>query len=526
MPELYQLAPVIVVGVLLGASILYSVFSRRRTMKRYLYYSTFDPILANLGFLFQFLGFLLTPAVAYAYYLQEYNGGAAISLSCATFLFLGLLLTLFFEPKMLNLKQSCVLLVLYYVCVPLIGSLQFLQLGVFDGSFSEQFLSSLFEAASAVSTTGFTLLKGYALPKSIILARAIVEWNGGVGIIFLLLSSFYSSLSLPSYGKALGIERIGGDYKVSFMVVLLIYTFYTAIFSVLLLFLGMSPFEAIHTVLAVYSTTGLTIVDVRMLPFAQRIILAFMMLVSALSFSFHLKILSIILSIDWKLLIKRRWKRFISSISEINWRSILTGETELHILLILTFTIIYCLATNIDPFDSFMHILSSSASVGLNIIDPEEAGEVGKVVLIIVMLIGSSSFSVGGGIRVYRFYILWKTLLKTPQIFASGEEPKIKINDRFLEFSEILVNFLVILLFAAFSVASALILCVLGFSFLDALFESVSAISTTGSVLIDLTQSISSIHKFLLIILMLLGRIEILPVFVALSSILTSGEQP
>ena len=74
MPELYQLAPVIVVGVLLGASILYSVFSRRRTMKRYLYYSTFDPILANLGFLFQFLGFLLTPAVAYAYYLQEYNG--------------------------------------------------------------------------------------------------------------------------------------------------------------------------------------------------------------------------------------------------------------------------------------------------------------------------------------------------------------------------------------------------------------------------------------------------------------------
>jgi len=172
-----------------------------------------------------------------------------------------------------------------------------------------------------------------------------------------------------------------------------------------------------------------------------------------------------------------------------------------------------------------MHILSSSASVGLNIIDPEEAGEVGKVVLIIVMLIGSSSFSVGGGIRVYRFYILWKTLLKVPRIFVSGEEPKIKINDRFLEFSEILVSFLVILLFAAFSVVSALILCVLGFSFSDALFESVSAISTTGNMLINLTQSISPIHKFLLIILMLLGRIEILPVFVALSSILTPGEQ-
>ncbi|RJS85795.1 TrkH family potassium uptake protein [Candidatus Bathyarchaeota archaeon] len=525
MPELYELAPLAIVIILLGASILYSILSRRRAVKRYLYYSTFDPILANLGFLFQLLGFLLTPAVAYAYYLQEYTGGVAISLSCAILLFLGLLLTLFFEPKMLDLKQSCVLLVLYYISVTFIISLQFLQLGVFEGSFSERFLSSLFEAASAISTTGFTLLKGHILPRSIILARAIAEWNGGVGIIFLLLSSFYPGLSLSSYGKALGIERIGGDYKISFAVVLLIYTFYTIVFSVLLLLLGMSPFEAIHTTLSVYSTTGLTIVNVRMLPLAQRIIIAFMMLISALSFSFHLKILSIILGINWKMLIKRRWKEFLSSILKIKWRSVLTGETKLHILIILIFTIIYYLATHIDPFDSFMHVLSSSASVGLNIIDPKEAGEAGKVVLIIVMLIGASSFSVGGGIRVYRFYILGKTLLKAPQMFASGGEPEIKINDRLVDFSEILMNFLIIFLFVAFSAASALIFCVLGVSFSDALFESVSAISTTGSMLVDLTQAISSIHKFLLIILMLLGRIEILPAFIALSSILISEER-
>jgi len=515
---LVQLMPVIV-GVLLGVSVLYSISSRRRAMKRYLYYSAFDPIFANLGFLLQFSGLLLIPTIVYAYYLQEFIEGVAISLSCTAFLFLGLLLSLFFEPKMLNLKQSCILLVLYYICVPLIVSIQFLYLGIFEGSFFDQFLNSLFEAASAISTTGFTLLGDSLLPKSLVLARAIIEWNGGIGIIFLLLSSFYPSLALSYYGRALGIEKLAGDYKVSFTIVLLIYAVYTVIFSVLLLFLGIDPFTALHTALAVYSTTGLTIINVQKLSFSAQAILAIVMLVSALSFSLHLKIFSILLSADWKSLIRGRWRNFVSSLLENDWRSILTNETKLHILLIVAFTLVYWMVTALDPFNSFLQILSSSASVGLNIIDPEKIGEIGKIILVTVMLIGSSSFSIGGGIRVYRFYILGKLLMKLPRLFLVGEDPKIKAEDGDLKFSEIIVHLLIIFLFVIFSLLASLILCGFGYSFTDALFESVSAISTTGNMLVNLTQTISSLHKLLLILLMLLGRIEILPVFIALSTV-------
>ncbi|RLI06261.1 hypothetical protein DRO22_01555 [Candidatus Bathyarchaeota archaeon] len=519
MPDvLVQLMPIIV-GLLLGISIFHSVSSRRRVMKRYLYYSTFDPIFANLGFLFQFSGFLLIPTIVYAYYLQEFRGGTAISLSCAIFLFLGLLLSFFFEPKMLNLKQSCVLLVLYYTCVPLIVSIQFLHLGIFEGSLFEQFLNSLFEASSAISTTGFTLLGGFVLPKSMILARAIIEWNGGIGIIFLLLSSFYPSLSLSHYGKALGIGKLAGDYKVSFTIVLLIYAVYTVIFSVLLLLLGMNPFVAFHTALAVYSTTGLTIVNVQTLSFPTQVVLAIIMLVSALSFSLHLKFFSIILNADWKSLIRGKLKNFVSSLLENDFRSILTDETKLHIILIVSFTLLYWMATSLDPFSSFLQVLSSSASVGLNIIDPDKIGEIGKVILVIVMLIGASSFSIGGGIRVYRFYILGKLFIKLPRLFSVGEDPKIKAENRDLKLSEIIVNLLIIFLFVIFTILASLVLCVLGYSFSDALFESVSAISTTGNMLVNLTQTASSIHKLLLIMLMLFGRIEILPVFVAFSRI-------
>jgi len=511
-----QLMPVVVAG-LLGISILYSILSRRRAVKRYLYYSVFDPIFANLGFLFQFSGLLLVPPIIYAYYLQEFEGGAAISLSCATFLFLGLLLSLFFEPKMLDLKQSCILFVLYYLCVPLIVSIQFLYLGVFEGSLFDQLLNSWFEASSAISTTGFTLLEGGTLPKSLLLSRAITEWNGGIGIIFLLLSSFYPSLALSHYGKALGIERVAEDYKISFMVVLLVYAIYTMIFSMFLLFLGLDPFTAIHTVLAVYSTTGLTIVDVRTLHFSAQSVIAAMMIISALSFSLHLKVFFISFSADWKSLLKGRLRRFASSILETNLRPVLTSETKLQIILIISFTAIYWLATNLDPFSSFLHVLSSSASVGLNIIDSDEIGEVGKVILIIAMLIGASSFSVGGGIRVYRLYILGKVLARLPRIFLIGENPRIKVNGRELEISEIIVHLVIIFLFATLTFLSSIFVCSFGYSLTDALFESASAISTTGNMTVEITQNTYSLHKLLLVALMLLGRIEILPVFAILS---------
>jgi len=135
------------------------------------------------------------------------------------------------------------------------------------------------------------------------------------------------------------------------------------------------------------------------------------------------------------------------------------------------------------------------------------------------MLIGSSSFSIGGGIRVYRLYILGKIFTRLPRLFLIGEEPEIKVNGEHLKLSEIMVHLSIIFLFVILSIVASLILCGFGYSFTDALFESVSAISTTGNMLVKLTQTISSVHKLLLIMLMLLGRIEIIPIFAVFSNV-------
>ena len=96
------------------------------------------------------------------------------------------------------------------------------------------------------------------------------------------------------------------------------------------------------------------------------------------------------------------------------------------------------------------------------------------------MMIGPCSFSTGGGIRVLRLYILGKALFASPRILLKGKIPKINLEDDEFGTLDIIIHLLVILLFVSASLIVALILVNYGYSVVDALVESVSAITTTG----------------------------------------------
>ncbi|HDO41615.1 MAG TPA: TrkH family potassium uptake protein [Candidatus Bathyarchaeota archaeon] len=499
----FNLDPIMltIIGILIGFFIflLFLFYTRRHVTKQYLYYSKLEPVLANLGFLLQISGFFYLPSIIYAYYLGELNAAVGFCIGALIFLFLGFLLTFLFETKTLNVKQSCMLLVLYFMIVPLIYCVPYLYLGIFSGSVLDQLLNSWFETSSAVSTTGLTLLKDVTIPKSVILARGISEWAGGIGIIFILLSFLYPSEALSHYGKALGIEKIAGDYKVSFLVVLLIYLLYTLAFSAILILLGLDGFTAFHTVLTILSTTGLTVVNVLEFPLSVIVVITVMMIFSAFSFSFHLELFSFLLRKKTKITLSK--------------------EIKLYLISLLIFTLAFGLVTKLNPLRAFFHVVDFSASVGLNVVPFEEIGELGKIILVIIMLVGPCSFSVGGGIRIFRIYIIGKILLSIPQIFLTGKIPEVKIGGKRLEKSDALIHLLTAFLFILISFFAAIILCGYGYSFVDALVESASAITTTGDSPKILTPSLPFIPKFLLIILMLVGRIEILPAIVAFSNI-------
>lgn len=256
----------------------------------------------------------------------------ALLITSVVFFALGFPLNAFSERKTLNLKQSSMLLVLFYVFVPVIHTIPYLYLGVFEGSILDQLFNSWFETSSATSTTGLTLQEGTisSLPKSLILARGINEWVGGIGIIFIVLAYLYPSEVLFRYGKVLGIEKIAKGNKGSFILVLLIYGIYTLFFSAVLMFQGLDAFTAFHTVFTVFSTTGLTIVNVLTLPMPMVVTITVLMLFSAFSFVFHFKLLSLLS--NWKMLFRRK-----TSVSSQNWKQLLNMEMKLYLALLVNF---------------------------------------------------------------------------------------------------------------------------------------------------------------------------------------------
>lgn len=477
------------------------------------------PVLANLGFLFQISGIFTLPAIFFAFYANEINAGISFLITALVFFCLGFFLNSLCERKNLNLRQSCALLVLFYVFVTLINCIPYLYLQLFQGGILEQLTNSWFETISASSTTGLTLTEGMVPPHSLMLARGLNEWVGGLGIIFILLSSFYPSQKLDQYSKALGFEKLSHSYKGTFLIVLILYVVYTLIFSVLLIATGLDIFTAFHTVFTVFSTTGFTIISASSMPLASVIVITIIMFFSALSFVFHFKLFSFIAQIEWKKLFSRNRQLFWSSISRIKWKKLLSLELKCYLVLLIILTLAFWVASGINPFQSFYHIIDFSSSCGLNVVNFQQIGEASKMILVAAMFIGPMSFSIGGGIRVIRGLILGKSLLALPKSFLTGKIPKITISEEEISLQDVVVNFLIIAAFALLAVGAAWVLTNYGYTFGDALTESVSAITTTGDSPTTLTPAYPIIPKLMLMLLMLLGRIEIIPPFVALTKV-------
>ncbi len=481
------------------------------------------PPLANLGFLFQISGFFVLPSIAYAFYLNELNAGIALLITALVFLCFGFVLNALCERKNLNLKQSCMLLILFFVFAPLINTIPYLYLQVFNVGIFDQLLNSWFETISASSTTGLTLMGEITVPQSLTLARGINEWVGGVGIVFILLSSFYPSESLFHYAKALSIERITKSYKGSFLMVLSIYSFYTLIFSGVLIVSGLDPFTALHTSLTVFSTTGLTVKSALTFPLLAIVAITVMMLFSAFSFTFHLNLFSSLFSsfsrLDWRGRFRRKKILFMPSLGGAKWKRLLSTELKLYVIILLLSTLAFCYASGVSPFQAFFHIVDFSSSCGLGVVNFDSLGELAKIVLIVVMIIGPMSFSIGGGIRVLRLYILIKALFALPKTFLTGKTPKIELEEDKVETPDFIIHALIVLLFILLSFFVALVLMNYGYTFVDGLVESVSAVTTTGDSPKILSPSFPIFPKFLLGLTMLLGRIEIVPVFIAFSRV-------
>ena len=165
----------------------------------------------------------------------------------------------------------------------------------------------------------------------------------------------------------------------------------------------------------------------------------------------------------------------------------------------------------------------TSRTAGFNTVDINEISEAGRLMLIVLMLTGGAPGSTAGGIKVTAAFILLASFLSS----LRRQQDVTCFSRRIAEetYRQALNIFLMYLLL--FLGSSWLISVFDGFPLIDCLIETASAIGTVG-LSIGLTEQLSPISQFVLILLMYFGRVGALTMIYALNkrSITPTGRLP
>lgn len=413
----------------------------------------------------------------------------------------------------INKRDGFLTIITTWFVVSLVGSLPFF----FSGATSS-FGDAVFESMAGFATNGLSLLDFSKTPYSIVLWRGIIEWIGGIGIIIFIISfiPFFKTGQAKVFFFDKSDETLG-NIKASISGtarrLMGIYFGLTVLLFVILYSLGLTPHDAILYAFSTISSSGFTPLHGEVSKLSNEILitLGFFMFVagSNLYLIYHV--------------LKLRLRKFIRN-DEFKWYVIV-------ILLPLLILLLQNFATNgFQNWDiigeTAFNVVSIITTTGLYIAqDIPMTNSFWWIMIFLLMFIGSATASSGGGINVFRQIILFRS---TRRYFLSILHPKAMYRVRFnkTEIDENIINRVQVflLIFLLIYIAGLLLLALSGFSLEDSLAMSVAFLSNTGNAVRLLIHDLNLAEiqwydKFIFAVMMLLGRLQIIPILVVLSPI-------
>ena len=438
-------------------------------------------VFSNLGFILQITGLLLVLPIAIGLQNGELQPVASIIATCFIAFGAGFVLNSLCERKELDEKTSLWLLILTFTILPLILMIPYVWNNVFaSGNPFDLFTNAYFETVSGFTTTGFSFIANAAnLPASLLFYRSLVEFIGGVGFVYILLAFLYPNKSLDILAQTFGIDRLSDNLKKVFLSVMLIYTFFVVIFT--------SIFYIVYSQnLIVASCTAIDILTGGYQPNITggfgifHISILVLMILGSLNFSFNYNLF------------------------RLKIHNLITPEIKLYLGMIVVATVIVSILAWANPLDSLFNVISMASSTGVETFSIGNSPVAARIAFIIIGLIGGCAFSMAGGIRIQRIQTIADAVRK------KGDQP----TREELKATLISITSLIIVLMVL-----SLVFSTIGLSFLDAVFEVSSAITTNGISMGITTVRIPFGYKWLLIFAMIIGRIEIITLFKAIKGV-------
>lgn len=412
----------------------------------------------------------------------------------------------------LRAKEGFAVVTLGWLIFSLFGSLPFMLSGAIP-SLTDAF----FETMSGFTTTGATILTDIeAVPHGILFWRSLTHWIGGMGIIVMSLAIlpflgvggmqlFKAEVPGPTADKLT--PRVTQTAKILWGVYVLI----SAAEAVLLLFGGMSLFDALTHTFGTMATGGYSTRNTSVAAFDSAyidyVIVLFMILAGA-NFSLHYRFLRGHTSIYW---FNKEFRYFLGIILGATFFiGIDTFETQYHNL------------ADTVRFTLFQ-VVSIVTTTGFGTADYEKWSYGSQFILLMLMFIGGCAGSTGGGMKVVRVYLLVKVMLnEIIHLIHPHAVLPVRANNQVVP-STVTKNVLAFFVLSMLTFSGGtLIMAAMGLDILTALGATAATLWNIGPGLGEVGPTdnyafVPAVGKWVLSMLMLMGRLEIFTVAVLLS---------
>ncbi|WP_037325186.1 TrkH family potassium uptake protein [Salinimicrobium terrae] len=413
---------------------------------------------------------------------------------------------------------SVMLVALAWLLISLFGTIPFywIALTAPEGMYNQlpvfkTLVNSFFESVSGFTGTGLTMLENPSeIPHTLQWWRSFSEWIGGIGVIMLvsILLKLNHDEERLYRAETRKWQIKDAPFRATIYKIWWIYIGYTIISILLFYLVGMPFWEALNHGMTALGTGGFSVTSNSFTDYSTQIkaITVFIMILGAIAFKIHYLL---IFRFDLKRIAK---------------------QTQLHyffLFLVTTFLLLLWIYPQIPFIDLLFQATSALATCGLNTVDLAVWPMAPLFVLIILMLLGANGGSTGGGIKTVRFAWfakgIWRSLKqvwypeeKEAKVSLDGEVKDVKeMRNHIQQAANVLFLWVITLTLGTFFLS---LMVGEEYTFYQVLFDTASALSNVGLSTGITGAGMPENAKYLLSLLMWLGRLEIMAVIILLIS--------
>jgi len=413
-------------------------------------------------------------------------------------------------PNTIGKREGYIIVSLSWIVVSLFGSLPFL-LGGYIPSLTDAF----FESMSGFTTTGATILIDIeALPHGILFWRSMTHWLGGMGIIVLTLAIlpmlgiggmqlFIAEVPGPEPDKLH--PRITGTAKRLWG----IYVMLTIAESILLLLGGMNLFDALCHSFGTMATGGFSTRNASIAAFSPYVhyIITIFMFLAGMNFTIHYHVLH------------RRFRKLNNDELKFYGYLILLAS----VLIAGTLILLHGYPIEQTIREALFQVVSIVTTTGYVTAEYLLWPGYAWFIIFLLMFTGGCAGSTGGGIKAMRQLLLFKnSRMELRKLVHPRAIVPVRYNGRAVS-QDIIFNVMAFfVIYMIIFLSGTLFMSLYGLDFNTALGSVIACLGNIGPGIGSVGPIFNYAHipeggKWVLTILMLLGRLELFTVMILLS---------